>query len=150
MSMRRLGLGAVLGWILAWFLDPSNGRRRRAVTRDRTLAIARRSGRHTERFGRHVASDAYGLKQRAAHRHDEPKEYDDATLKSKVETELFRPADVPKGQIDVNAQNGVVQLRGEVDSEVLLGELVERARKIQGVKEVESLLHLPGAPVPTR
>ena len=145
---RRFGLGALLGWAFAWFFDPSNGRRRRAVTRDRGLALARRTGRRTERFGRHMASDAYGLKQRATHLHDEPKEYDDATLKSKVETELFRPADVPKGQIDVNAQNGVIQLRGEVDSPELIDELVERAQKIQGVKDVESLLHLPGTEAP--
>jgi osmotically-inducible protein OsmY len=150
MGMRRFGLGAVLGGALAWFLDPSNGRRRRAVTRDRALATLRRTGRRTERFGRHVASDAYGLKQKATHLQEEPKEYDDATLKSKVETELFRPADVPKGQIDVNAQNGVVQLRGEVDSPELIDELVDRARKIQGVKDVESLLHLPGAEAPMR
>ncbi|MBA2384360.1 MAG: BON domain-containing protein [Actinobacteria bacterium] len=148
--MRRFGLGAMLGGVLAWFLDPSNGRRRRAVTRDRALAAVRRTGRRTERLGRHVASDAYGVKQKVTHLQEEPREYDDATLKSKVETELFRPADVPKGQIDVNAQNGVIQLRGEVDSPELIDELVERARKIQGVKEVESLLHLPGAEAPVR
>ena len=143
--MRRFGLGAALGGTLAWFFDPANGRRRRAVTRDRLLAFVRRGARRTERLGRHMVSDAHGLKQKAAHLHDEPKAYDDATLKSKVESELFRPADVPKGKIDVNAQNGVIQLRGEVDSPELIDELVERARKIQGVRDVESLLHLPGA-----
>src|SRR5687768_11760081 len=149
MGMRRFGLGAILGGGMAWLFDPVNGRRRRALARDRALATVRRTGRRTERLGRHVAADAYGLKQKVTHLQEEPKEYDDATLKSKVETELFRPADVPKGQIDVNAQNGVVQLRGEVDSPELIDQLVERARKIQGVKDVESLLHLPGAEAPT-
>jgi GDP-D-mannose dehydratase len=150
MAKRRFGLGTLLGAALAWFLDPSNGRRRRAVTRDRTLALFRRTGKRTERFGRHIASDAHGLKQKATHLQEEPKDYDDATLKSKVETELFRPADVPKGKIDVNAQNGVIQLRGEVDTPELIDELVDRARKIQGVRDVESLLHLPGTEAPMR
>jgi osmotically-inducible protein OsmY len=150
MGMRRFTLGALLGGVLAWFGDPSNGRRRRAVTRDRALAMVRRTRRRSERFGRHVASDAYGLKQKVTHLQEEPKDYDDATLKSKVETELFRPADVPKGKIDVNAQNGVVQLRGEVDSPELIDTLVERARRIHGVKDVESLLHLPATKAPVR
>ena len=146
--MSRFGLGAVVGGVLTWFLDPLSGRRRRAVTRDRALALARRTGRRSERLGRHVASDAYGLQQKATHLREEPKDYDDATLKSKVETELFRPADVPKGKIDVNAQNGVVQLRGELDSAELIDELVSRARKIQGVRDVESLLHVAGTKAP--
>jgi hypothetical protein len=147
--MRALALGSVIGGALVWFFDPSNGRRRRAVTRDRVLASGRRSLRRSERLGRHVAADTYGLKQKVTHLKEEPKEYDDATLKSKVETELFRPAHVPKGKIDVNAQNGVVQLRGEVDSPELIDELVETARKIQGVREVESLLHVQGTKAPT-
>ncbi len=56
---------------------------------------------------------------------------------------LFRNRDVPKGQINVNAENGVVYLRGEAPTAELIDELVERARKIQGVHDVESLLHLP-------
>ena len=55
--------------------------------------------------------------------------------------------DVPKGQIDVNVQEGVVQLRG-VPRPELIDELVSRVRKINGVREVESLLHLPGAQAP--
>ena len=40
------------------------------------------------------------------------KNYDDATLAHKVETELFRPADAPKSQVSVNVNDGVVELRG--------------------------------------
>jgi hypothetical protein len=39
---------------------------------------------------------------------------DDVTLARKVESELFRPADVPKGAISVNVNDGVVELRGEL------------------------------------
>lgn len=146
--MRQLGLGAVIGVVVAWFLDPSAGTRRRHLARDRTLAFFRRGARRTGRVGRTVASEAYGIKQKATHLRDEPKEYDDATLKAKVETELFRFEHELKGAVDVNAQEGVVQLRGELPSQTLIDTLVTRTRQIQGVREVESLLHTTGTEAP--
>jgi osmotically-inducible protein OsmY len=78
----------------------------------------------------------------------QPKDYDDATLKDKVESELFRDEHEVKGAININAQQGVVQLRGEVPSQDLIDVLVEKTEKIQGVREVESLLHTPGTEAP--
>lgn len=72
----------------------------------------------------------------------------DETLKSKVESEIFRDAEAPKGQVSVNAQHGVVQLRGEVESQQLIDDLVSRARSVHGVVDVENLLHTPGSPAP--
>ena len=43
---------------------------------------------------------------------------------------------------------GVVQLRGEVESQELIDDLVARARSVQGVVRVENLLHVPGTPAP--
>ena len=146
--MKQLGLGAVLGVIAAWFLDPSAGRRRRHLTRDRTLAFFRRGARRGSQVGKRVASDAYGIKQKATHIRERPKEYDDATLKAKVETELFRFEQELKGAVDINAQGGVVQLRGELPSQTLIDTLVARTREIKGVRDVESLLHTPGTEAP--
>ena len=97
-------------------------------------------------MGRRARSSAFGMTQRARHRREEPKELDDVTLARKVETQIFRSPDVPKGQVAVNVQRGVVQLRGEVPSLDMLRGLVERTRAVQGVRDVESLLHLPGEP----
>jgi hypothetical protein len=69
------------------------------------------------------------------------KDYDDVTLAHKVETELFRPADVPKGAISVNVNDGVVELRGELADQEQIDELGNTARKISGVKDVRNLLH---------
>jgi len=77
-----------------------------------------------------------------------PKQYDDATLKDKVESELFRDEHEVKGAISVNAQEGVVQLRGELPSQDLIDALVDRTQQIHGVREVESLLHLTGTEAP--
>ncbi len=77
-----------------------------------------------------------------------PRHYDDGTLKAKVESELFRDEHDVKGAININAQEGVVQLRGELPSRDLIEALVERTRKIHGVKDVENLLHTPGTEAP--
>lgn len=146
--MRRHVITALVGAAGAWFLDPSNGRRRRHLTRDRTLALLRRGVRRSGRTGRMVAAEAYGVTQKATHLREQPKEYDDATLKAKVETELFRFEQELKGAVDVNAQHGVVQLRGELPSQTLIDTLVERTRSIQGVRDVENLLHKPGTEAP--
>ena len=37
---------------------------------------------------------------------------------------------------------------GEAPTPELITELVEKARAVQGVRDVESLLHLPGTPAP--
>jgi osmotically-inducible protein OsmY len=119
------------------------------MARDRVLAFFRRRGRQAARAGRSVAAEAYGLKQKATHLGEEPKTYDDQTLKAKVESEVFRPADAPKGAVDVNVENGVVFLRGQVEQPDVIEELEERVRAVEGVDEVENLLHLPGTEAPT-
>jgi len=150
--MKRLfALGAAMGAALAYFFDPETGNRRRSMTRDRVLAFFRRTGHQAGRAGQAAKSQAYGVTQKAVHLKDRTKEEpDDATLAHKVETELFRDADVPKGDINVNAENGVVYLRGQVADEGLAEALGKSALKIQGVREVENLLHTPGTPAPTK
>ena len=150
--MKRLfALGAAMAAALAYFFDPETGNRRRSMTRDRVLAFFRRTGHQAGRAGQAAKSQAYGVTQKALHLKDRTKkEPDDATLAHKVETELFRDADVPKGDINVNAENGVVYLRGQVADEGLAETLGKSARKIQGVREVENLLHTPGTRAPTK
>jgi osmotically-inducible protein OsmY len=134
---RLLALGAAF----SYFFDPENGRRRRKVAADRLASLTRR---HGKRLIKSTVSQAHALKQKITHLSEEPKpQPDDVTLARKVETEIFRDPDVPKGKINVNAENGKVVLRGQVDSPELIGDLVEKAQKVQGVQEVESLLHTP-------
>jgi hypothetical protein len=147
---RLLGFGGAIA-AATYFFDPQNGARRRNMARDRALAFFRQGGRTAERAGRAVASEAYGLKQKATHlREEEKPQPDDVTLARKVETEIFRDADVPKGQINVNAEGGVVYLRGEIENPDLIKDLEKAAQKVQGVKAVENLLHAPGTPAPTK
>jgi osmotically-inducible protein OsmY len=136
---------AALGAALVYFFDPDNGKRRRKVTIDRLAGFLRRQSRKSGA----LTKRADKFKQKATHLREEPKpQPDDVTLARKVESEIFRDADVPKGKVNVNAEDGKVVLRGEVDSPEMIEELVGKARKVQGVQDVESLLHTPGQPAP--
>ncbi len=147
---RGFVLPAAMGAGLMFFFDPDAGNRRRAIVRDRTAGFFRRGVRRSERAGRVVAAEAYGVSQKVQHLEEESKDFDDATLAHKVETEVFRDPDVPKGNVNVNAEDGVVYLRGEVESWQLVNDLEDAARKVAGVKDVENLLHLPGMPAPMK
>ena len=81
--MRRLlGLGAVIA-ALTYFFDPQNGARRRNTVRDRVLSLLRKSGRKAGRAGKAVASEAYGVKQKATRMKKEKKpQPDDVTTRA--------------------------------------------------------------------
>jgi osmotically-inducible protein OsmY len=142
--MMIYALFAVAGAALAYLFDPQSGKRRRHVARDKTVSFFRRKGR---RAARAVVSESYGLAMKATHTRETSKpQPNDATLVQKVESEVFRDPTIPKGQINVNAENGVVFLRGAVDSPELISELEKATREVKGVQGVENLLHLtPGA-----
>ena len=138
---------AIGGAALAYYMDPRSGRRRRHLVRDKAVHYARQGGRRGRRLVRHATSDLSGVAHRVANRrgpHDEA-ELDDATLVDRVESIVFRGRDIPKGQININAEKGVVFLRGEVDRPELLDELESRVRKVRGVRGVENKLHLPAS-----
>ncbi|HLM08977.1 MAG TPA: BON domain-containing protein [Thermoleophilaceae bacterium] len=74
----------------------------------------------------------------------------DPALARKVESEVFRDEEIPKGNISVNAEYGVIYLRGEVPSSEVMQELANRARAVDGVRAVENLTHLPGEKAPAK
>lgn len=150
---RRIAQGAAAvgaGAAAAFFLDPVSGKRRRRLAKDWTVARARGLGRATAGASRSVAARASGTVQSIRARRDGRLPENDQVLAHKVESELFQDIDIPSGQIVINAENGVVVLRGQVDRPDDI-QLVERqVLRIDGVRGVENLLHLPGEPAPTR
>jgi hypothetical protein len=142
--------GAVaFGALLEYFLDPRSGRRRRHTARDRAVSRLRRTERRTLRRARKAESHAVGVIRRTASGRRRPVEpIDDVTLAHKVESELFRRARVPKGQIGINAEDGVVFLRGVVERSEDITRVAAAAQQLTGVRGVENLLHLPGTPAP--
>jgi osmotically-inducible protein OsmY len=74
----------------------------------------------------------------------------DPALARKVESEIFRDDAISKGKISVNAEYGVIYLRGEVPDRETTEELATRARAVDGVRAVENLTHLPDEQAPTK
>src|SRR5919199_1171909 len=107
--MRNVFLAGAAGAALAYFLDPEQGAGRRNMARDRLMSMLRRGGGQVAEAGRGAAAQTVGFAQQAVHMQaaDQPA-LDDVTLARKVESELFRDADVPKGQVNVSVENGVV------------------------------------------
>ena len=69
---------------------------------------------------------------------------DDATIVDRVQSQAFRDVEVGPGTVNVNAEYGKVVLRGEVESEDLIRDLVARVQQVDGVVEVESQLTARG------
>jgi osmotically-inducible protein OsmY len=120
-SSKAVGAAGAAGLAAGYFLDPDSGKRRRHVARDRALGLIRRGARKT-------------------HREAAP---NDQTLAERVKSEIFQPADAPKDAVNINVENGVVYLRGQVKRPDQIRKLVEDAGSVDGVRGVENLLHTP-------
>jgi len=143
--------GVAIGAALAHFLDPQSGRRRRHTMRDQAVSKVHSGVDQATTTATYAAGKAKGVVASAApsmpgsHRIEE---VDDVTLARKVETEIFRQPDAPKGDVSVDVQAGVVHLRGMVADEGWIARLADEAEKVDGVKGVKNLLHRPGTPAP--
>jgi hypothetical protein len=148
--VRTAGLAAGTGAAGAYFFDPDNGNRRRSVARDRIAAVARRAGRKTanaaETSATIVANKTKGMAWEAkrAAQPERPAANDQA-LTDRVKSQILRAPDSPKGSVNINVEDGIVYLRGELDGERSKA-LVDAARSVEGVRGVEDLLHRPGEP----
>jgi BON domain len=107
-------VGAAIGALSEFLLDPDAGKRRRHTIQDKALEVVRRGQREAPA--------------------------DDVTLASKVESTVFRQTGVPKDAVNVDAHDGTVVLRGEVPSPEQIGALVDAAVNVDGVQRVENLL----------
>jgi len=129
--LRKLLFGAAAAGAVAWL----------AKNKDTAKAYVDRHGGRLKGAATNVT--------RGAGREPAEERLNDPALARKVESEVFRGEEIPKGSISVNAEYGVIYLRGEVPSRELMEELATRVRAVDGVRAVENLTHLPGEPAKT-
>ncbi|MDQ4130812.1 MAG: BON domain-containing protein, partial [Actinomycetota bacterium] len=129
------------------FLDPDRGRVEQ--TAEQVAARARERARDLRQRIDYRAGEVKGVVAESMGRLRQDEPLNDQTLKHKVESEVFGSGRFPKGSILVDAHDGVVALRGQVEDAEQRGALVESVRRVEGVRDVEDLLHLPGEPAPT-
>jgi osmotically-inducible protein OsmY len=135
-------IGAAAGAAATHFLDP----RRRKEIRDQAVSKVQAGAGQAASTASHAASKAKGAVAEATP--SRTGDLDDVTLARKVETEIFRAPDAPKGDVSVDVQAGVASLRGVVADEQWITRLAEDAEKVDGIKGVNNLLHRPGTPAP--
>lgn len=141
---------AASGAAAAFFFDPRNGKRRREMLRERPAGLLRRGESRAERAIRYGRAQARGISARIRHTlvPHRARHYDDATLVHKVESEVFRFRKIPKRVLNIDATDGVVSLRGQVDDARTISEIIEKTKRVEGVRGVENLLRLPGTEAP--
>jgi hypothetical protein len=140
--------GAVAGAVAVYFLDPQHGRARRAQFVDWSGARLRRGWKAVNELGARTGANASALPQRMVSLRSGPRPADDLTLRDRVESEIFRNGDLPKGQINLDVESGVVTIRGQVENAFQIASVEKAVLKVPGVVGVENLLHIDGTPAP--
>jgi osmotically-inducible protein OsmY len=141
-SKKGVAAAGAAGLAGAFFLDPESGKRRRHIARDRALALIRQGADTTRRQAEFRKGQVEGRFEAAkSQMSPEKPAANDQALAERVKSEIFQPADAPKGSVNVNVERGVVYLRGEVKDPDQIEKLVKDAGSIDGVAGVENLLH---------
>jgi hypothetical protein len=126
--------GMILGASAMYILDPQQGRRRRALARDRAVHGAHLLGRWINCHARDLANRAIGqIAEWRSDMRDRARSIDDDTLISRVRAQLGHVVGHP-GSLEISAQDGIVTIRGPVlDHEV--HKIRERISQTRGVRE---------------
>jgi osmotically-inducible protein OsmY len=155
---RRRGLspvvliaGTLAGAIFAYLFDPQQGKARRATLLQWSTARVRQAGRSVGQFSRYSSSTAAAFPQRMVSlRSGQTRSDDDLTLRDRIESEIFRDPEVPKGEINFDVNSGIVTIRGAVDNAFSIATIEKAVFKVPGVSGVENLLHVSGTPAPNK
>jgi osmotically-inducible protein OsmY len=138
---RIVGIGAAAAAAM-YLLDPDRGRSRRAKLSDQAAALARKA----EEKARAQAEHQKGVAQGIAHDLTEPfrpkPDFDDETLRQKVKSEAIGRWDGPKNDVEVEVNDGVVTLNGDVDAEKV-DRLIRLVKGVPGVASVNDQLSVP-------
>lgn len=149
--MWRWFSGVAVGALAAFWLDPQHGKRRRRTARDRVRGKAHRLERRASRSARRAQGTVHGAVHKvwSLARSRERGEIDDVTLARMAESALARDPRTSKARLSIHAEYGVLVLHGEAATAGAIDDIVQVCSAVEGVREVRSLLHLPGQPVPS-
>ena len=128
-----------------YLADPREGPRRRAAVRDRLARLPGLAAGGAPPAPARATSPGTPTRWRGRRRRTPPgtAPTDDAALAQKVRSEVFAAVDVPRGAVNVNAERGVVVLRGQVGTPEVIAALEAATRRVAGVRGVDNRLRLP-------
>lgn len=143
-----LGIGAALGAAAAYLADPDRGNARRAELAQRATAARNDLQEQVVDRGRDATQRAVGAAIDAVPEVTDPS---DAKLLERVRSQAIGHADADTSRIVTTARDGgVIEVRGELDTDTDRRDLLRAVADVDGVREVVDLTHLPGQPAPTR
>jgi CBS domain-containing protein len=135
--------GIGLGSAIFYFLDPSQGRRRRVHARDKAVRAARVGRRDVGQIEQDLSNRAHGLvaRLRARLRTEVP---DDDVLRERVRSAIGHVCTHPRA-VEVSVNAGTVLLSGPLLEREHDG-LIRQVARIRGVRAVEDNLQLHARP----
>lgn len=133
MDNRSLLSGLAIGAALALAFDPNQGRRRRALIRDKVVRGTRRTGEALDATARDMTNRARGIAA-ATRGRVWSEDVDDHRLLERVRAKLGRVCSHPHA-IDVEVHDGEVTLRGPVLADEVR-DLLNAAASVRGVGSV--------------
>jgi hypothetical protein len=134
-------LGASIGALAMYLMDPNMGRRRRAQARDKAVRFYSDTAEAVDKTRKDVQNRASGVMHQARSMYsgsDEP--VADHKLVDRVRSKLGRVVSHPHA-IHVQARNGVVTLSGDVPAGEA-DDLLRCVRSVPGVNSVENQLQV--------
>jgi osmotically-inducible protein OsmY len=142
-----LGLGIGIGAVAAYLGDPDRGNARRAELQQQAQARFKGVSEQTIDVARDTTQRAVGGAIDAVPEFSQPS---DAVLLERVRSEAIGPSEVPNAQLVTTVVDGIVELRGKIDTLPQREALLAAVAAVDGVREVRDLTHLPDEPAPTR
>jgi hypothetical protein len=133
----------LIGAGAAYLFDPRQGKRRRHVLRDRTAAVMRRGARLGVRKARFAGGHLRGLVAITRRLFTRPTPAtDDVTVAQRIRSDALRDVGIATSDVEIEVEDGVVTLRGSVESRPLADDLVARVGKVPGVRDVAAMLRV--------
>jgi hypothetical protein len=147
LKIRRVAC-MLAGAAAMYFLDPTTGKRRRAMARDKIRSrVAQQRRRRSQqaadeqrrRRGEELARAGAG----------EFHQRDNRSVAEHLHAVLER-TDVPTADVTVEVVDDAVRLRGQVRTDDERSRVLAAVGAEAGTRQVESLLHLPNEPAPNK
>ena len=136
--------------IATYFFDPERGRTRRARLTDQAGAAVRRplnrGWREAEKKQTYIRDRAAGMRHELGSTPAPPES--DRELVDRVRSNVLGDERFSSYTINVDAVDGKVVLRGQLDQPEDIRALKDAVASVPGVREVEDFTHLPNTPPP--
>lgn len=142
-ALMRLATAFAAGAAAMYYFDPSDGRRRRALVRDKGVAARHDLGDYARAKGKRTADRLHGAAAEArAHLADHP--VGDQQLHDRIRAKLGRIVDDP-GTVSVHVDHGRVILSGSASAEEIES-LATTVAAMRGVSDVDMRVRAPSMP----